>query len=1022
MDLYLLSGTSCKRVLTAICTFVNIAILAALTPASAAAQATLRSNLPDYPAGAIVELTGTAFEANESVSVQVVHGDGSPSTGPEHEPWEVQADSHGHFVTTWVTCGDDCAGVMMLASADGGSGGAETSFFSHVCGDGVVSSVTPVGGECVDFTPAVGNGPDNWEVQEGGTYQMTITGVTECTDSTITVFIQNGSTGNFCFNATGGGGTYTGTFTMPNPACNTSPISYKCGANAACTHANSFGASGPTSGCGGVHLRASTFDGSCNKTGHDTSCSGGCTGCTLTCPPDTTVDCSASTAPANTGSPTGCANATYSDDIEPGECAGSYVIEREWSAPNGCGGFASCTQTITVTDMAGPDIDCPPDITVDCDDSTDPADTGTATATDDCSGATVDYSDSVDQPDPDCAARTITRTWTAVDGCGNPSSCDQIITVTDTTDPDIDCPADVTVDCGDSTDPADTGTPTASDCSDVTFGHTDSVDQPDPDCATRTITRTWTATDGCGNSSSCDQIITVTDSTPPDIDCPANVTVDCGDSTDPADTGTATATDDCSGATVDYLDSVNQPDPDCATRTITRTWTAVDGCGNPSSCDQIITVTDSTAPDIDCPPDVTVSGCCTPVDIGEPVVTDDCSEFTVTNDAPDEFCEGETTVTWTAMDACGNSSTCEQLVTVTGPETLDFETDGAGNPLLHGQSLVTVGPEAPYPCLTISSSADPVTPGTGNNGAAVFNSTSGPFGQDPDLDVDLGNVLYVQRNGGPTDAFTGLNGPDTWDHPNDDEDGGQLIFDFCTGIEPLSINLIDIDPATPDNDSTVTLTDSSLKTRTYSVPGGWTANGPGALAVGLLSLNASGNQPSGAGGPDATESTQAGFDPTDVIKIVVRLGSSGAVDNLIYCVPGFPRASVTVRNGSGMNPVIFTPSTLPYVGETWHANLDCSAYAHGVAAVTLRQLPTSGVVTLFGEVLVQGPMIVATTQAFAESVSQVTWDIPNDLSLLGLRLHAQGLCRGNAPLVIHASSGTVPRRTLSNALDLVLGF
>jgi hypothetical protein len=74
-------------------------------------------------------------------------------------------------------------------------------------------------GDCVTLTPAQGNGPDNWEVVEGGSYTMTISGVTECEGSAITVFVQSSSTGNFCFDAIGGAGTYVGSFTCPNPAC-----------------------------------------------------------------------------------------------------------------------------------------------------------------------------------------------------------------------------------------------------------------------------------------------------------------------------------------------------------------------------------------------------------------------------------------------------------------------------------------------------------------------------------------------------------------------------------------------------------------------------------------------------------------------------------------------------------------------------------------------------------------------------------------------------------------------------------
>jgi len=140
------------------------------------------------------------------------------------------------------------------------------------CGTGIVTAVAPVAGACSAFTPAVGNGPDNYEVQEGGTYMMTISGVTECDGDTITVFVQSSVSGNFCFNATGAEGVYSGVFTMPAQTCLTLPVSYKCGADAECNHVDSFAAQGPSSGCGKVHLRASFFDGECNVLGEDTDC------------------------------------------------------------------------------------------------------------------------------------------------------------------------------------------------------------------------------------------------------------------------------------------------------------------------------------------------------------------------------------------------------------------------------------------------------------------------------------------------------------------------------------------------------------------------------------------------------------------------------------------------------------------------------------------------------------------------------------------------------------------------------
>jgi hypothetical protein len=262
-----------------------LSVFGALAASSASAQiqnrksqksnpTSLLSDMPVYAPGTLAVLSGSSFVPTEHVTLQVVRADGTPTTGSAHIPWTVTASDRGRFVTSWLVC-EDCVGSTLLVTAYGHSSGAhaQTSIVNNnTCGTGVVTSVTPVGGACSAFTPAVGNGPDNYEVVEGGTYVITIDGVTECSGDTITVFIQSSDTGNFCFDAIGGSGSYSGTFTMPNPACNTLPINYKCGSGATCTNPGSFGAQGPTSGCGGVHLRASTFDANCVRTGSDTDC------------------------------------------------------------------------------------------------------------------------------------------------------------------------------------------------------------------------------------------------------------------------------------------------------------------------------------------------------------------------------------------------------------------------------------------------------------------------------------------------------------------------------------------------------------------------------------------------------------------------------------------------------------------------------------------------------------------------------------------------------------------------------
>ena len=85
----------------------------------------------------------------------------------------------------------------------------------------------------------------------------------------------------------------------------------------------------------------------------------------------------------------------------------------------------------------------------------------------------------------------------------------------------------------------------------------------------------------------------VIDDAPPTITCPANVTIVCGESTDPTNAGFATATDSCDpDPTLDFADAVfpTTCPEDPVQEVIQRTWTATDASENTSDCIQEITV------------------------------------------------------------------------------------------------------------------------------------------------------------------------------------------------------------------------------------------------------------------------------------------------------------------------------------------------------------------------------------------------------------------------------------------------
>ncbi|MBK7246002.1 MAG: hypothetical protein IPH98_19540 [Saprospiraceae bacterium] len=173
----------------------------------------------------------------------------------------------------------------------------------------------------------------------------------------------------------------------------------------------------------------------------------------LTCPVNTTVTSCQSQASIDslfavwlaTASATGGCNASLSNNNSgaPPECGGSRVVT--FTVTSKCETNKNCTAMFTVSNFPPPVITCPNPITVNCNVSTLPPVTGTATASDACGGiAVITYSDQVNLGD--CPGNySITRTWTATDKCNNFDVCNQLITVIDTTKPNFTLPPNITL-------------------------------------------------------------------------------------------------------------------------------------------------------------------------------------------------------------------------------------------------------------------------------------------------------------------------------------------------------------------------------------------------------------------------------------------------------------------------------------------------------------------------------------------------------------------------------------------------
>jgi len=368
------------------------------------------------------------------------------------------------------------------------------------------------------------------------------------------------------------------------------------------------------------------------------------------------------------------------------------------------GRTAVCTQVIAVNSSGRPNltISCPADQAVaapsgQCEATVNP---GTPTTNPSDNDVTVEgnRSDGLALNSPYPAGDTYI-TWTASDAIsGQATSCTQTITVTtdsgDTTPPTfthVPGPVSVTTNsCGQIVEESQLGTAEATDtgnnCSPGSVTITRAGVPPGNFFPTGTTTITYTARDAAGNTATATQTVTVTENpaVPPQITAPADVNVStgpgatsCGTVVSDATLGSATASDNCAGVTVTRT-GVPAGNVFPVGTTIV-TYTATDRSGNTASDTQSVTVTDNTPPVVTAPGPVTLytgpgatSCSVTASDLdgtfGTGSATDNCPGVGAVSrsgvPSGNVFPVGQTTLTYSATDAHGNTGTAQQVVTV----------------------------------------------------------------------------------------------------------------------------------------------------------------------------------------------------------------------------------------------------------------------------------------------------------------------------------------------------------------------
>jgi hypothetical protein len=199
---------------------------------------------------------------------------------------------------------------------------------------------------------------------------------------------------------------------------------------------------------------------------------------------------------------------------------------------------------------------------------------------------------------------------------------------------------------------------------------------------------TFSATDAAGNMGTATSTVTVTDQTAPEITAPADGTLAATDASGLASSDASVQAWFATASASDNVDSsmtITNDAPEVLPIGATLvTFTVSDAAGNSASATATVTVADLTAPVITAPAAITLLGENDGLAATDASVIDFLASITasdnvdgaiasITNDAPaDVFPLGDTTVTFTAVDAAGNTGTAQTVVTIsldiTAPE------------------------------------------------------------------------------------------------------------------------------------------------------------------------------------------------------------------------------------------------------------------------------------------------------------------------------------------------------------------
>ena len=331
-----------------------------------------------------------------------------------------------------------------------------------------------------------------------------------------------------------------------------------------------------------------------------------------------------------------------------------------WTVTDLAGHTATASQTVTVVDNQNPTIFAPATVNANTNNSCMALNVnlGTPVTSDNCSVATI-----VNNAPSAFNVGTTVVIWTVTDGSGHTATAAQNVIITDIEDPIILAPANINANTTSacSANGINIGTATAFDnCSIATI-----VSNAPASFPVGITLVVWTATDANGNTSTATQTVVINDVVNPTITAPSDITTvtNSGCTASGVVIGVPQTADNCGVASVSNNAPASFP-----VGTTYITWTVTDVNGNTATAIQKVTVSDNMMPTLTVAANIIVdaNNSCVAfnVDLGTPVVADNCGIASLQNDAPTIYNIGITTITWIATDNNGNSISATQTVSV----------------------------------------------------------------------------------------------------------------------------------------------------------------------------------------------------------------------------------------------------------------------------------------------------------------------------------------------------------------------